>query len=382
MESISSGTTQFLTFLLAAATLHGIWLGILLVMKAPRRAARLLAVCFFLLSLYLINYILFLTGAIRAVPHLFGVFYPLLFLIGPCFYFFIKLSMSPSTSFKRYLLWHLIFVGIALFNTLDLYALPAEQKLQLIDAILSMQLDYTWKNILIGSGFLIHLGIYVAGAWQLSKQLEKLELDQKSRMSIGWYRQFCQLFLLIIILDLAIRYSCFALRIPGPAIEMMIAWLLAIAIQLAGYRVIGKLGNFPWVSNIKEAVNGKYKTSPLTAKQMKRYREALLELMNTEQPYLNASLKISDLAKKMEIPSHYLSQVLNEGMSTNFYDFVNTYRINLAKQRLKDEKYQHYSFLAIGMECGFTNKTTFNRTFKKIVGMTPSAYVNSDSISQ
>ncbi|MCB0580714.1 MAG: helix-turn-helix domain-containing protein, partial [Phaeodactylibacter sp.] len=40
-----------------------------------------------------------------------------------------------------------------------------------------------------------------------------------------------------------------------------------------------------------------------------------------------------------------------------------------------DENYRHYSILAIGLECGFANKTTFNRTFKKMTGLTPSEYM-------
>ena len=81
----------------------------------------------------------------------------------------------------------------------------------------------------------------------------------------------------------------------------------------------------------------------------------------------------------LKLPSHHLSQVLNEGMEINYSDFVNGYRIELAKQKLKEEKYRHYSIFAIGMECGFTNKTTFNRTFKKVTGMTPSEYMGANS---
>ncbi len=133
------------------------------------------------------------------------------------------------------------------------------------------------------------------------------------------------------------------------------------------------------VENGEKSENGKYKTSPLTEKQIANYKKELLVLMEKEKPYLKTALKISDLANMLKLPSHHLSQVLNEGMQTSYYDLINGYRIELAKQKLREEKYRHYSILAIGMECGFANKTTFNRTFKKITGMTPSEYIEANS---
>ena len=84
--------------------------------------------------------------------------------------------------------------------------------------------------------------------------------------------------------------------------------------------------------------------------------------MKNEKAYLNAELKVSDL-----VPGSIFLLITFPRCSTRdgnqFYDFVNAYRVEAAKRRLKDKNYHHYSILAIGLECGFTNKTTFNRTF-------------------
>ena len=158
------------------------------------------------------------------------------------------------------------------------------------------------------------------------------------------------------------------------------ACLLALAVHLVGYRVVGKI-SLP--SAIAEAfTNGpKYKTSPLKPAQIENYRRGLLQLMEEEKLYLDPDLKILNLAARMGIPSHHLSQVLSEGLQASFYDFINSYRVNAAKQRLKDPKLRHYSILAIGLESGFANKTTFNRTFKKLVGMTPSQFMAREAAS-
>ena len=378
MNNINSGNTQWLTFLLAAAALHGLWLaGLLFAKNEGRQGLKLLAAAFVLVSLYLLNYLFFLTGFIRSTPHLLGVFYPLFFLIGPCFYFFVRHSLAPDFRFGWAHLWHLLLPVAAFFDTLELYALPAATKLKAIDVILSGEWKLSWLDLLLSSGFLVQLIVYVAAAWWLAWRFEHRQDGPPNQRNARWYRQFCMGFLIFLLLDLAARASLFALEIDGPVMEMVVASLLALAIQLAGYRAIGRLGDFPKIlpALAGENGNGKYKTSPLTPEQMEAHQDELLSLMKREQPHLDASLKISGLAERLGIPSHHLSQVLNEGMETNFYDFVNSYRVEAAKRRLKDKNYRHYSILAIGLECGFANKTTFNRTFKKMTGLTPSEYM-------
>ena len=122
--------------------------------------------------------------------------------------------------------------------------------------------------------------------------------------------------------------------------------------------------------------NGKYKTSALGKKEIHLHQKQLLELLQKDKPWLQADLKIANLAIMLNLPSHQLSQVLSEGMSTNFFDLINQYRIEEIKNRLVHPDYSHYSILAIGLDCGFNNKATFNRVFKKMTGMTPSGFVN------
>lgn len=343
-----------------------------------------MAASFVLVSLYLVNYLFFLTGFIRSFPHLLGVFYPLFFLIGPCFYFFVKQSLTPDFRFGWGHLWHFLLPVAAVFDTLELYTLPGKTKLRAIEVILSGEWELSWLDLLLSSGFLIQLLVYVAAAWWLSWRIENRQEGLPNQRNAHWYGQFCLGFLILLLLDLACRFIFFALTIDGAVMEMAVASLIALAIQLAGYRAIGRLNDFPAMlpSGLsRENSNGKYKTSPLTLEQIEACQDSLLDLMKNEKPYLNAELKVSDLAARLDIPSHHLSQVLNEGMATNFYDFVNAYRVEAAKRRLKDKNYHHYSILAIGLECGFTNKTTFNRTFKKMAGQTPSEFVREENVS-
>lgn len=374
MEDISSHGALWLSILLAAAALHGLWLAVLLFVKSEAgRGGRLLGIAFLIISLYLLNYLLFLTGTIRSLPHLLGAFYPFLFLAGPCFYFFVRRSLKPVFRFKKAQLWHLLPASLAIWKMVPLYLAEAGYKLKVIDWYMNYYDSFTWAMVLLGNDYMYHMMAYVAAAWWLAGQLEEEQEQGRNRRNTKWLKQFSAGFLSLLALDLALKFAFFALSIPAFTMEYIMASVLALGIHLAGYRAIGRLGDFPGI--LPGSENGKYKTSPLTPGQMEHYQDELLALMKREQPHLDASLKISDLAARLDIPSHYLSQVLNEGMNTNYYDFVNTYRVEAAKRRLKDKNYSHYSILAIGLECGFTNKTTFNRTFKKVTGMTPSEFL-------
>lgn len=118
----------------------------------------------------------------------------------------------------------------------------------------------------------------------------------------------------------------------------------------------------------------KYEKSTLTPERAERYLKRLLNHMETEKPYVDGELTLPKLAERLSIPPQHLSQTINERLRQNFFDFVNTYRVEEAKRRLLDPAKQHYSVLAIAEEVGFNSKSAFNAVFKKHVRMTPSEF--------
>lgn len=102
----------------------------------------------------------------------------------------------------------------------------------------------------------------------------------------------------------------------------------------------------------------------------------LTRYMQNEKPYLITDLTLKDLASALDTYPHYITQVLNTVFNQNFYDFVNNYRIEEVKERLRDSQYQNLTVLAIAYDCGFNSKSTFNRIFKQKTGFTPTQYRN------
>lgn len=104
--------------------------------------------------------------------------------------------------------------------------------------------------------------------------------------------------------------------------------------------------------------------------------EKLKSHMENEKPYTNMDLTLKDLASALDTYPHYITQVLNTVFNQNFYDFINTYRIEEVQKRLHDPQYKDLTILAIAYDCGFNSKSTFNRIFKQKIGLTPSEYKN------
>ncbi len=133
----------------------------------------------------------------------------------------------------------------------------------------------------------------------------------------------------------------------------------------------------PPEKNTQQAQTIKYKSSGLTEENIASYKERLLQYLEKEKNYLNSDLCLRDIAKDLHIPSHQLSQVINTGTSGNFYDLINSYRIQEAKQQLTDPNKQDLSILDIAYEVGFNSKSAFNNAFKRYTNMTPTQYKNS-----
>lgn len=108
------------------------------------------------------------------------------------------------------------------------------------------------------------------------------------------------------------------------------------------------------------------------------YYTKLEKLCKEQHIYRDNSLDRIKVAEKLNISVGYLSQIINNISNENFNTYINTYRVEDVKKMIVDSEFDNYSLLAISMEAGFTSKTTFNKSFKKITGVTPNEYRKSN----
>lgn len=102
-----------------------------------------------------------------------------------------------------------------------------------------------------------------------------------------------------------------------------------------------------------------------------------LELLCKEQHlYTESTLNREKVAEKLGISAGYVSQIINTITGDNFANYINNYRVEAVKEMISNYEYENYNLLAMGLESGFTSKTTFYKAFKKVTGQTPKEYKN------
>lgn len=100
----------------------------------------------------------------------------------------------------------------------------------------------------------------------------------------------------------------------------------------------------------------------------------LEKILVKKEQYLNPSINLETLAKKIDISKSHLSRIINSELGLSFTDYLNSLRVEKAKEFIENSHFSHYTLSAIGLEAGFNSKSTFYKAFKKNTGFTPSEY--------
>lgn len=357
--------------------------------QAPNRryATLLLIGLLSTLALILIDQFLVSTHYFVLVPHL--TFIPIPLLLGPLMLGLILAECKPNSfKFKWSHLAHLLPFVIVLCALIPLYRLPAEQKLILYlqdsaeiqlkpEGVISLIAAYIFvATITFPYEELSLLVYFAAGATHL--WLHRSALGNPQLTMIGMDRGV----LLTIFGIFGLQISLFAGQSSletvfgvGDSVFLTILLssvaLLIFAGSFASVRFFSQTNTVALIPN--PTPRAKYQNSGLSPDQAQTIGQQLIQLMEQEHLYLNADLKLSDLASAVGYTSNIVSQVLNTELGKSYSGFVNQYRINFAKKRLQEPD-SDALIVTIAHDAGFNSKATFNGVFKKMVGMTPSVY--------
>ncbi|WP_331344532.1 helix-turn-helix domain-containing protein [Cellvibrio sp. UBA7661] len=101
----------------------------------------------------------------------------------------------------------------------------------------------------------------------------------------------------------------------------------------------------------------------------------LNQLMKDKELYLDPEFTLEQLAEISEISVRKISAAINRDAGQNFFDFINSYRVQKAASILASRN-SKTSMLDVMADAGFNSKSTFYRAFKKFMNMTPTDYVD------
>lgn len=115
----------------------------------------------------------------------------------------------------------------------------------------------------------------------------------------------------------------------------------------------------------------------LLSEKIQSQKAAIETYFSEHQPYLDPNLNLVRLAQKLGMRREELSETINKGFDSKFNDFINHHRVEAFKEKVAQGQHQRLSILGVAFDCGFNSKATFNRSFKKIMGISPSEYLKS-----
>lgn len=121
-------------------------------------------------------------------------------------------------------------------------------------------------------------------------------------------------------------------------------------------------------------LNSKYKNSSLNSNHVEDYKRSIIHAMEVNKIFTNPNLSLQLFSDTVNIPKHFISEILSSYLHTNFQDFVNEYRVEEFIKLYSNPENDHFSVLGIATSAGFKNKATFNTNFKKFKGISPTKY--------
>lgn len=345
----------------------------LLISKKNKSASdKILTVWIFVILVHLFLFFLWFTGDFKSVPFLLGTEQSLPLVQGVFLYLYVASVTGQMPERKALLLLHFLPAAVLYAFLVPYFLLPADQKILIYQGQRSLLEPYNMimtvkRYAYVGSGILyvvwseLLLRRHRSNIQDRFSSLEKINLNWLKILTFGmggiWW--------LIIIF----------------ANDILIFSGVTIFVFLIGFFGVRQTNIFvderstTTVDEQKE----KYQKSGLTEEASEKLHSQLMRLMKDEAVYRKSDLSIIDLSSKLGVHPNYLSQVINQTEQTNYYDFINQYRIEEFKRLIADKKNKQFTLLSLAHECGFSSKSSFNRCFKKATGLTPTEYAAANS---
>jgi AraC-like DNA-binding protein len=311
-------------------------------------------------------------------PGFINVSTPLIFLHGPAIWFYIKSLTDQKFNFKIVYLLHFVpfLIVLSLFSK-TIYCLPVEEKIA-IDSGNSIRDDLLYPLIITGI-FISTQGYYLWGILLIRNFNKRIKgyFSKTENIDLKWLK-----FLLIAAITsyalISLLYAIdYALGLMPYGVLQITGYIIAsIYIIVLGFFGLRQGNLFSSTSvnlDLEKAVEMEYVKKPVEKKD-EVFIKKLLDYMKQGKPFLDPELTISKLADDLIVSPEYLSEILNGRLNRNFFDFVNSYRVEEFKSRITDASSDNFSIIGVAWECGFNSKATFNRVFKRVSGMTPGEY--------
>lgn len=300
------------------------------------------------------------------------------YLVPASFYLYVLSVCFSKFRLKPKHLWHTIpFIAFNLYMTYGIYIEDRASKINFINA-LSESPIMQFFHIL----FEVLFQVYFIASFLVIRKSKTVYLENYTNPNISILNALYKITILYYVLHFLVLirwlvtffFGVGELRqwiviLDGFAFFFCTCWYLFVALNKPEFF----RGVNAQLKPIVELIP-KQKPSPAIDDQKNKQILALKEFMIEKEPYLDSSLTIQDLAEQVKMPVKDLSALINLYMNKHFFDFINEYRIEKAKEILKDSLQKDVTILEILYQVGFNSKSSFSTSFKKYTGKTPTDF--------
>lgn len=363
-------------FIYIIGSANSFFLGIILLKsgKGKKSANRLLALLLFSWS-YAFFYSFYISsGLYREYPFLIMVGASMTFSLGPLLYLYARLMSGRSGQWKNINLLHFMPFFIHTLSQVPFFMKDSSERISSVGLLK----DYDSGFFIIAYIQLLHLLIYLILTLLLIRHHTRDIRDTFSsteKITMSWLRN-------LIILSFLTMSSYAALLVYYSLVSAEPAFInevndivVIVFIHYLAYRGILQQE----IPHVEHGERPRYEKSNLNANKAAELRYRLLEYMDREQPYLDSEISMPGLADSLSVSQHHLSQVINQELGMNFFEFINRYRVEKAKDELTRSLSSGENIIEVAFNSGFNSKSSFNALFREYTGTTPSQYKKQQS---
>lgn len=287
-------------------------------------------------------------------------------LFGPALYFYLRSQINRDFKLEKGHLWHLLLWFIPFIIELIIFMNGAHTVQKWQSSSIHHYLNYPRQLLLWGS-YIYYFSKSLA-LYKEYREWAKNQFSDQEMISFIWFRNLVYFMIFGILFK-----ELFGLTDSILDLDFYQDWWWNLA-MVAIIFYVGIWG-YSQAQPAEILYQANEKESPQSTKEsiedLSQWRSKIERIMTEHKPYLEAQLSLKTLAQMLKTNPSILSAAINQNFRKNFNDFVNEYRVNEFLTLSKEVDYQHYTLLALALECGFNSKSTFNRAFKKLKGQTP-----------
>lgn len=211
--------------------------------------------------------------------------------------------------------------------------------------------------------------IYFTYALWVVWRYQKVVFTQNSSVNIEpiiWLYLLTGAYIASALWSLILSFLAVMYRLPYGVTDNYINFVLLIGIFFYSVALSPKLTAARTEEKQDQPASPSEKIATLVAKIMRGIKEDKL--------YLQPNINVEQFSEKVGLPYRDVSFAINRAFGTNFFEFINSYRVEEAKRYLSDKDHLDMSVMEILLESGFNSKSSFQRFFKRLTGESPTEF--------